>query len=431
MKNQSIVDRRRAKRSGSRWRSLALAGMSLVGLLALGSQARAATFFQCTPNRTGVPQPQVPTFASVRWNAAPTFRVNWTDFPPEGVLYNAILWALDEWNRGPQNLTLGRTLVDSTTLNFADTNSDIYRTDLTGCGAGYPACTLIFQSCADGILAADIQFQPSPGPGLVWKSSSTAQYFPYFQGGTAADARTVALHELGHALGLGHTNNLYSVMGDNWKNHHAMGTDIGLFTYPYVGADTSSAVRVMYGNRSGARPELSVSHWVYSKVNGAYSEHRFARVYPAGGTAPLAAQLAFAPTPTTCLVDKDNASAIACKYQVHKGQVVDAEFTYENNGAGVANDVTLLFKLSTDPTIDFGDRTLASYTTNFTTGPPSTLRHQLTLPGNLARGTTYYIGVIVDPSNAVQEMQEDPLVATNQVPPVWTGNVAFVPIFLP
>jgi hypothetical protein len=213
--------------------------------------------------------------------------------------------------------------------------------------------------------------------------TSKVNLTPY--GGAARPFRTTAMHEYGHAQGLGHTADRYSIMGQDWDHIHANG---GVAT-AYPGEDAIAGSVDTYGLESTTFEDVGVAHWRRTGASGEYSIHNRTRLLNSFGSE------------LTLL-----AGTIEPTYRVVNGQTVKLEMTYENMGR-TTRTVKVGFYLSTDHTISIADKFLGSGTITIARNAPDTTSNALVvIPTNLTRFKNYWLGVIVDYDNALTEKFE-------------------------
>jgi hypothetical protein len=260
-------------------------------------------------------------------------------------------------------------------------DNEIWFSTDQGILGGAPGLTLTWSDC-ETIEETDIVFDANWAYTFGTSSSSSSAY-----GGAFRTFRTVAIHELGHSLGLCHVNTTYNVMGDDSTFVNANGGTLR----PYAGEDAINGQVSLYGIWPPSQYEdVSVSHWKYPKSggkNGEYSVHVRTAVYDTSDN-PLG-------------VINSGGEPF---YKVSKGQTVKVEFTYENNGRSPQN-VDIAYVLSTNNLITTLDPLLATgnIPNLVRNGPFTTNNTFLTIPNSLVSGTKYYIGAIVNYNNKFTE----------------------------
>lgn len=211
--------------------------------------------------------------------------------------------------------------------------------------------------------------------------------------GTRRQLQGTGIHEFGHASGLLHVNTEYNVMGADFEHMWANGASV----HGYLGEDAADGLVSMYGPWSVSWQDLGVAHWKYAFASGEYSRHAKTGVFTsAGGALP------------TVSVNGETG------YRVSKGQVVQVEFSFENNGRD-SQTATTGYYVSTNDIISTGDRLLATTGMTLSRGDVMTYRRTLTIPSDLVSGTNYWIGAIVDYNNAIADS-------------VRSNNATYIPI---
>jgi hypothetical protein len=171
----------------------------------------------------------------------------------------------------------------------------------------------------------------------------------------------------------------------------------GAIARGYLGEDASDGTVFLYGLWSGDYQDLGVAHWKYLGASGQYSTHTKTRVYTStGGALP------------TVNVNGETGFSVA------RGQAVQVEFTYENNGK-TSQNVDTGWYVSTNDFISSTDRLLASTKLTLARDNAYTYRRTVTIPTNLTRGVNYWLGTIVDRTGAVADR-------------VRNNNATYVPI---
>lgn len=235
------------------------------------------------------------------------------------------------------------------------------------------------------LVEADVYMNSSQ----VWEYDHVTSQAVWY-GGTERPYETTFLHEMGHASGLAHVNNVYNVMGQDYTHLNAAGTTWKM----QLGGANASVLRSSYGD--WASSDLGMYHWRYDYANGEYSWHTRTRVQNSSGTTL-----------------SGFSNGMETVYYVPKGSSVRAEFTYDNQGTTSGSRLYGYF-LSTDRTITTGDTFLTSVYRTIATGSPTTTTQTMTIPSTTATGY-YYIGAMADPWGALSEIDEANNTAYNAI----------------
>jgi len=224
---------------------------------------------------------------------------------------------------------------------------------------------------------------------ISWTTSTNkADLWGY--GGSQRPLQTTAIHELGHGLPLNHVNTEYNVMGIDYKHIHVNGST----ARAYLGEDAADGAVYLYGLSATRHEDLGVVHWKYRSASGEYSDHIKTKLfyYPPviDGNPELPSF-------------EDGGET---RYRVNRGQVIWAEFTYENNGASTQTAVQVGFYISTNATISTSDRRIGGITVNLARNDVFTSRQTVTIPSDLVSGANYWLGVIIDENDRISEMAE-------------------------
>ena len=212
---------------------------------------------------------------------------------------------------------------------------------------------------------------------------------PY--GNLGRSVHGVAVHEGGHCIGLGHTNNVYSIMGQEWTHVDRNNTT----TFYGPGEDASDGLIDLHGERSGGADtyrDVSVTTWRYDFASGAYSAHKQGRLLDAGGIELTKTGIQW--------VGQD-------EYTINAGETLQMEYTTENNGEANSENVELSFRLSTNPIISTGDTEIGYVLAAASNrgAPWERTQSGLVIPIGTASGD-YWVGVIADVNNTIPETQE-------------------------
>ena len=314
---------------------------------------------------------------SLKWSGnLDTLRASSVGFPV-GPWRDALASVATKWNTSPTKMRYSLIYGDTSVALNNGQNEVWWQAD-----PGAPAITYWWyntDSCT--FTETDIIFDNQEA---YHYTQSKGSLWPY--GGAYRPFQTTATHEFGHAQGLGHTANVYSVMGQDWDHIHA---NCGIARM-YPGEDAIDGSVDHYGLVAGAKADVGVAHWRWTGSSGAYSTHDRTRLF---NTLNIElSKWANSPEPI---------------YRVDKGQTVLLEMSYENMGSGsVSADIG--YYLSTNDCISTGDTFLGSGSVSmardqvFTTSNTS-----LVIPANLTSGQTYWLGAYIDTTFKLNEHVDD------------------------
>jgi hypothetical protein len=346
-------------------RSTALAALALLSLPAL------------------VPSAQAYSTWNGKWSASPTLLINSASAVWFAAENGSITTAQDWVYKNSSKFGIYTAADDDNVTSINNGENELtYTYSFTGtCGAtAGGGCTFATYDTTTGLRSETDVFMDG---NLTWenalKASDTWSY-----NGAYRPAVTTLLHEFGHAMGLGHENRYYNMMGDDWQ---VMTVNGNAYTSA-LGEDAATGLRSLYGSATGYE-DLAVSHWRYSAASGEYSTHARNRITDSAGTELPVSWNGLIPT-----------------YTVTKGAIGKVEITLENNGAASQTTYVRTY-LSSDSTITTADTTLASYIQIFTPDTPYTAYYQVTWPSTLTSGTTWYVGACVDANSTLTEIRED------------------------
>lgn len=306
---------------------------------------------------------------------------------PSGSWRNSLNAAMDRVNDNPSNFRYTRTYGD-TSVGLDNNQNEAWFSSSASILGGAPAVAYVYRDCVDywifgldnEIVESDVIFDSN------WNyttSMSTGNLMSHTSGG-ARPFQTTAIHELGHGAGLAHTSNTYNIMGQDWDHIHANSST----ARSYLGEDAAHGLVFLYGTRSGAGQDLSVTHFKRTGASGQYSAHGKTRLTSSSGG-----------NLSTTTIDGETG------YRVNRGQTIRAEFTYENNGrSSQTQDVR--FVVSSNKNITTFDTTLRTVTKSLGRNVVYTTSDTITIPSNLTRGRNYWVGVIIDANGTLTETTE-------------------------
>lgn len=333
----------------SSFRSVVLS--CLISLSAgLAAPSWAASYFSCG----GEPR----TWESDRVN----FYVRTGSFPDNSADRRSLDRAVAAWNsNSPGNRFRFATYSHAgNAYRSGDGYNSILATNDFGWSTGTLAATLIrFQTCAwfyDGsIVETDILFNPN----VAWNKSTRPR-----AGQLGTSMTLVATHELGHAMGLAHSDWLPATM----NSFHPNGGPLGNRDDPDPHADDAYGARLLYNDFWASATDVS------------------ATAYRLGGLG----------------VSRE----IPAPSSARRGSRVTFQYTVGNRGRYPLVNLPVNFYLSTNRWISTADRLIGQTAVTLSPGAEITRTVTFTVPWSVARGY-YYLGWVADPTNALYESDED------------------------
>lgn len=315
---------------------------------------------------------------TAKWASSPKLLIyppDVTDRPEEWAVLQSVAARLQQ-NSSIIGFSVG--VDDADGLWIENKENEIFYTDSSVWLCGSDACCWTSATTTQ-IVEADVFFNSAD----IWETAySTTDSWAY--GGMKRPMATTAMHEFGHALGLGHVADKYNVMGGD---HTFLNTNGNTYSVR-LGEDASSGLRALYGPTTGGYEDVTVSHFMYDSFSGEYSTHKRVPVYDSSGG-----------------VASNVGSVLEPVYKLTKGGRFYFVATLENNGAK-SQTPGLRVYLSTNSTITTSDTLLTSTSLTLTPDSPYSYVYTGTLSSSLTSGATYYIGVILDATNAIAEVDE-------------------------
>lgn len=293
---------------------------------------------------------------------------------------DALERAVAAWNRAPGNFTFLAPSYGDKYHWLGNSADEMWFTNKEKHLDGSPARAMSWRDCT-GIHEVDIVYRAS----LSWSFSEGLQYKGAYGNSGVSDWNTTAMHEMGHSVGLKHENDEYNIMGSDQTHTHANGDT----AKAYAGEDAGDGEVFLYGKRAGNVDDLGVSHWKYGGEDGEYSVHIPTKLYSLASDNVISNQAFLGQI---------------LQYNVKAGSSYNAQFTYENNGADTKNGVKVGFYISDNRLVTTNDRPIGSTTLDLPVGNVNTVKSKVTIPADLKPNTNYYLGAIIDPDDAIAEV---------------------------
>ncbi|HMR31815.1 MAG TPA: hypothetical protein PKA13_10925 [Geminicoccaceae bacterium] len=319
----------------------------------------------------------------IKWSSNfPSMAASPVSFPT-GYWRNGLQRTVDLTNQNPS--PFGFNLVtDNGTVGLNNGQNEAWGSSDNGVLQGAPAIAYTPLTCywfftiVTHYNEADVIFDyRSP---FKWTADELTSSIMSYKG-DRRQLQSTGVHELGHGMGLLHENRWYNIMGADFQHIWANGTN----ARGYFGEDASNGAVFLYGLWSAAYEDLGVAHWRYSGASGEYSTHGKTAIYNTSDVA----------LPWITVNGERT-------YLVNRGQQVRAEFSYENNGKNTKS-VTTGYYISTNNLISRTDRLIATSSMTVSRDIVLTSRRTLTIPSNLTRGATYWLGTVIDTGQVVSD----------------------------
>ena len=318
------------------------------------------------------------------------FRAGRNSFPEGSARRSALNNCVTRWNEGPSEFVFSSIRWGDRSVGRDNGQHEVWFSTNDRILDGAAAIASSVVECWEfgpwrnvEIVETDIIFDNR----LRWSFNFRAQSTKTAYGGRWLPFEIACLHEMGHALGLNHVNYRYNVMGDAWRH---LGVNGGNVRY-YVGEDTGNGAVFLYGEKDVIHNDVAVTHWQYDTANGEYSVHKLTEIFTADGSVVMGSE------------DFDNNMQ---RYCLRAGSTYQVQFSYENNGVENHPEVNVGYYISTDDAISTRDRRVRTRVLTLNRNRVYTQKHTLTLPDDLVVGQTYYVGVIVDYTGDIDEINE-------------------------
>jgi hypothetical protein len=300
-------------------------------------------------------------------------RASKVSFPAGNAYRTALGTMVANFNKNPSDFRFTQTY-DDTSVAKGNGQNEVWFSGSTDCS---PAVTFYWLDGSGNLVEADVCFYNKEAYTTSMNKTTSWAY-----GGTKRTFQTTAMHEYGHAAGLGHEADEYNIMGQDWTHIHCNSSTLT----SYVGEDAADGFVSLYGrNGASSIEDVAVSLFKRTGASGAYSAHGFSKMYTSAGV-----ELTY---------DTFNGQR---RYNVTKGQTYRVEFTYENNGE-TSKTPNLRFYISTNSLITTGDTPIATKSRLLSRNNVVTTYDSIIIPSSLTSGTTYYLGVIIDYDGLIPE----------------------------
>lgn len=302
-----------------------------------------------------------------------TLRASSVSFPA-GAWRDALTTVTSRYYSNPSEFWFTQAYGD-TSVGFNNGQSEVW---FSSSSSYNPAVTFWWNNWWNGRMReADVVFWTG---GNYTTSMTKTALWTY--GGSRRPFQTTAAHEYGHAAGLLHEDDEYNIMGQDWT-HLSLNSQTAR---SYVGEDACDGLVALYGRASGGSFEdVGVVHQRWTGRSGEYSIHGFTRMFNSGGG----------------LLSSSSYNGQR-RYNLNRGSVVRAEFSWENNGE-TTQYPHIAFYISTNSYISTGDRRIGTGSLTLGRNSVYTVSTSLYIPSDLTRGQTYYLGAIVDYDNRIGE----------------------------
>jgi len=287
----------------------------------------------------------------------------WVDFKiantsfPVGPVRDSLNAAIGSWNFAPGHpFTFVPTFANLTAATMPNFSNEIIFTN-TGFSSTELAVTKTWNSCTN-LQEADVMFNSTK----PWSFEANPTTLP---SGSPYSLPLVAVHELGHALGLQHQNSTLAMMAPYYPNGGVVGQGTQQHFQPL--ADDIQGARSGYPGWC-----CPVIYDLYSSAYGSFNTTTTGLIVPAS--------------------------------QVYRGGTGHFGFSVGNRGTSFTT-VPVTFYLSTDRNITTSDWYMGSTTVSLAPGAHPAAYVNFPIPATFPTGT-YYFGYIVDPWGSVAEADE-------------------------
>ncbi|RYZ85351.1 MAG: matrixin family metalloprotease, partial [Proteobacteria bacterium] len=294
-------------------------------------------------------------------------------FPSGGTYRNSYVDAMSRWN-AVQNVQIslaapGCSFASSITDNLSSTwfTSSMPSGSETATATSRPQ----WSETTCRYTTNDIVFNNA----YTWNSSEDMRHIP-FNNDSDLPFYSVALHEMGHALGLKHEERGWNIMGID----QSFVTYAGSTTDYRPGENATAGAVGSYGE-SGTASDVGVSIWRYDAAatgSSMYSNHKEGSIR----------------NPSTSAATSSNANTIIPgpnrRFILNRGNTYRIELTFETIGPSTPSWISIDGYLSSDFYFGSGDSFLGGWTIASPTRDwPTETYVDITVPSTAATGTAY------------------------------------------
>jgi hypothetical protein len=316
-------------------------------LLGLAGEAQAWSYYTCDGSR-------------LHWNGERANMVLGSQFPAGSIGDSRLQAAMWQWNHVNSRFTfyVGHGTFSTTGRN---SRNEVVISSEASDGPGDTLATTKIHYHCDWDIINGWEFGIDETD-VVFDAAENWSYDDLDGSDSSTNFELVALHELGHVLGLEHEDDVLATMNSRHPHGGPLGSNHEVAPLP----DDRAGARALYGG-SGTANDVAAS--AFQRIGGGRS------------------------------------GVISVPLEISRGQTYGLQYTVGNLGTS-NQSFSVDFFLSTNRTISFTDIYLGSTYISGGGGGIGTLPVSLTIPEVLPTYTDYYFGFIVDGTEAIAESNE-------------------------